>query len=133
MKYKDPPTRRYSKGQKIVVEGDEPREAFILRHGSVEVSIGEGRNRKVLDTITANQMFGEMALIHNRRRTATATCLEDTEVTVVAKELIEIKISEMDPYIKYLMQSLIDRLARTSKKVGVKPLRPLDLSPNWEK
>lgn len=133
MQYKDPPTRRYSKGQKIFVEGDKAREAFILRSGSVEVSIGEGRNRKVLDTITANQMFGEMGLIQNTPRTATIKCLEDTVVTVVARELIEIKISEMDPYIKYLMQSLIDRLARTSKKVGDKPLRPVDLLPNREK
>jgi len=133
MQYKDPPTRRYSKGQKIFVEGDKAREAFILRSGSVEVSIGEGRDRKVLDVITANQMFGEMGLIGNTPRTATVKCLEETEVTVVERELIEIKIEEMDPYIKYLMQSLIARLARTSQKVGKTRPRPVDLLPKREK
>ena len=118
MEYKDPPTRRYSKGQTIFSEGDESREAFILRSGSVEVSIGKGLDRKVLDVITANQMFGEMGLIGNTARTATVKCLEDTVVTVVEREMIEIKIRDMDPYIRYLMQSLIDRLARTSKKIG---------------
>ena len=118
MEYKDPPTRRYSKGQTIFSEGDESREAFILRSGSVEVSIGKGLDRKVLDIITANQMFGEMGLIGNTARTATVKCLEDTVVTVVEREMIEVKIRDMDPYIRYLMQSLIDRLARTSKKIG---------------
>ncbi|WP_193173696.1 Crp/Fnr family transcriptional regulator [Nisaea nitritireducens] len=133
MQYKEPPTRRYSKGQKIFVEGNEAREAFILRSGSVEVSIGEGRNRRVLDIITANQMFGEMGLIGNMPRTATVKCLEETVVTVVAREMIEDKIEEMDPYIRYLMQSLIDRLARTSQKIGKTRLQPLDLLPNREK
>lgn len=133
MQYKDPPTRRYSKGQQIFVEGDESREAFILRSGSVEVSIGKGRDRKVLDTITANQMFGEMGLIGNMPRTATIKCLEETVVTVVAREMIEAKINEMDPYVRYLMQSLIDRLARTSRQAGRTRSLPLNLLPNREK
>ncbi|WP_028467745.1 Crp/Fnr family transcriptional regulator [Nisaea denitrificans] len=127
MQYKEPPTRRYSKGQKIFVEGDESREAFILRSGSVEVSIGTGSDRKVLDVITANQMFGEMGLIGNTARTATVKCLEETVVTVVDRKLIEAKVEEMDPYIRYLMQSLIDRLARTSKKAA--KMRPWELLP----
>ena len=133
MQYKEPPTRRYSKGQKIFVEGDEAREAFILRRGSVEVSIGTGSERKVLDVITANQMFGEMGLIGNTPRTATIRCLEETEVTVVEREMIEVKIREMDPYIRYLMQSLIDRLNRTSKKVVRARHQPVDFLPRVEK
>ncbi|MEQ8332143.1 cyclic nucleotide-binding domain-containing protein [Nisaea sp.] len=133
MQYKEPPTRRYSKGQKIFVEGDESREAFILRRGSVEVSIGTGNERKVLDVITANQMFGEMGLIGNTPRTATIRCLEETEVTVVEREMIEVKIREMDPYIRYLMQSLIDRLNRTSRKVTHSHRQPLDMLPRVQK
>ena len=72
----------------------------------------------MLGVIIANQMFGEMGLIGNTARTATVKCLEDTVVTVVEREMIEVKIRDMDPYIRYLMQSLIDRLARTSKKIG---------------
>lgn len=131
MQYKEPPTRRYSKGQKIFVEGDESREAFILRSGSVEVSIGTGSDRKVLDVITANQMFGEMGLIGNTARTATVKCLEETVVTVIDRKLIEAKVEEMDPYIRYLMQSLIDRLARTSKKTA--KVKPWELLPRSER
>lgn len=54
MQYKDPPARRYRKGQKIFVEGDKAREAFVVRGGSLEVSIGEGGSCKMLDIITAN-------------------------------------------------------------------------------
>ncbi|MEO9902893.1 cyclic nucleotide-binding domain-containing protein [Nisaea sp.] len=118
MEYKDPPTRRYNKGDVIFSEGDPGDEAFILRSGSIEVSVGTGKDRKSLDVITANQMFGEMSVIGNVPRTATAQCLEDTLVTVVDRKLVQIKIAEMDPYIRYLMQSLIDRLTRTSKRVA---------------
>lgn len=130
MEYKDPPTRRYSKGQKIFNEGDESREAFILRSGSVEVFIGSGKDRRSLDIITTNQMFGEMGLIGNTARTATVQCLEDTVVTVIDRKLIEAKVDEMDPYIRYLMQSLIDRLTRTSKKTA--KVRPWELLPRSE-
>lgn len=122
MKYKDPPTRRYNKGDVVFSEGDPGTEAFILQSGSVEISVGRGPNRRALDVISKNQMFGEMSLIGNTPRTATVQCLEATVVIVVEREMIEQKIAEMDPYIRYLMQSLIQRLDRTSKTaIGTTP------------
>ncbi|MBO6560889.1 MAG: cyclic nucleotide-binding domain-containing protein [Nisaea sp.] len=121
MQYKEAKTRRYKKGQLVFAEGDEAFEAFIVLLGSVEISIGIGKGRKVLDVITENQMFGEMGVIADIPRTATGRCLEDTELVVVDRSLIEPKIREMDPYIRYLMDSLISRLVRTSH--GIRPER----------
>lgn len=115
IEYKEARTRNYRSGDVIFFEGDAAYEAYIVRTGRVEVSIGRGRTRKVLDTIGPNQMFGEMAIIAEMRRSATVTCLEDTELVVVDRNLIEPKIRQMDPYLKYLMESLIDRLFRTSR------------------
>lgn len=118
MEYNDPPTRRYNKGDVIFSEGDPGDAAFILRSGSIEVSVGTGKDRKSLDLISANQMFGEMSVIGNVPRTATVQCLEDSLVTVIDRKLVQVKIAEMDPYIRYLIQSLIDRLTRTSKRAA---------------
>ncbi|UUX51645.1 cyclic nucleotide-binding domain-containing protein [Nisaea acidiphila] len=121
MQYKEANTRRYKKGQFVFVEGDDAFEAYIVLLGSVEISIGKGAGRKVLDVITENQMFGEMGVIADIPRTATGRCLEDTELVVVDRGLIETKVRDMDPYIRYLMESLISRLIRTSH--GVRPDR----------
>lgn len=129
MQYKEANTRRFKKGQLVFVEGDDAFEAYIVRLGSVEISIGKGRDRKVLDIIHENQMFGEMGIIADIPRTATVRCLEDTELVVVDRSLIEPKIKAMDPYIKYLMESLIDRLFRTSRWNDPQPKRILEIMP----
>jgi len=122
MEYKEARVRRYSKGQYVFVEGDAAFEAYIVSSGSVEISISKGRERRVLDVITRNQMFGEMGVIADIPRTASGLCLEDCELIVIDRELIESKIRAMDPYIRYLMDSLISRLVRTSH--GIRPERP---------
>lgn len=129
IEYKEARTRTYREGQIVFVEGDPAFEAFIVLSGSVAVSIGQGKSRKVLDIITKNQMFGEMAIIADMPRTATVVCLEPTELVVVDRSLIEPKIREMDPYIKYLMESLIDRLFRTSRWTDPQPKRVLEVMP----
>ncbi|WP_420403469.1 cyclic nucleotide-binding domain-containing protein [Nisaea sp.] len=118
MQYKEAKAQRYKKGQFVFEEGDKAFEAFIVQRGSVEIYIGTERNEKVLDVITRNQMFGEMGVIADIPRTATARCLEDTELVAVDRSLIQAKIKEMDPYIRYLMDSLISRLVRTSRAGG---------------
>lgn len=121
MRYQEAKARRFKKGQIVFVEGDTAREAYIVAAGSVEISIAKGGGRKVLDVITRNQMFGEMGVIADIPRTATGRCLEDSELVVVDRALIESRIREMDPYIRYLMESLVSRLVRTSH--GIRPVR----------
>ncbi len=72
----------HSRGEAIVVEG-EPAETFhILLRGSVLIKMNAGEHGElVLSTLReTGEIFGWSALIEGGHSTATAECLENTEI-----------------------------------------------------
>ena len=61
-------TRRVRAGGVIFCEGEEADELFVIKSGYVRIQIG---NRMMAD-LAADSIFGEMALIDNEPRSATA-------------------------------------------------------------
>jgi len=72
--------RPYHAGEILFEEGQTGRAVFILKSGKVELSRTSGHTRRVLGVLTPGQMFGEMALLEQMQRTASATVLEDGEI-----------------------------------------------------
>ena len=54
-------------------EGDDEDIAYLIESGAVEISRGERSEKKVTSEISGSGLFGEMALISNLPRIATAT------------------------------------------------------------
>jgi voltage-gated potassium channel len=57
----------YAPGQSIINIGDHGEEMFIIGHGSVEVSLADG---KTIATLGEGSFFGEVALLQETTRTA---------------------------------------------------------------
>jgi len=72
----------YNEGEVVFKEGDLGDCFYIIREGSVMVTVKRGVlwMKKKLATLESRQFFGEMALISDERRTATITCLEVTQL-----------------------------------------------------
>jgi CRP/FNR family cyclic AMP-dependent transcriptional regulator len=66
----------FKSGDVIFREGDPARELLVIKSGTVEIRI---RN-SLIDTLGERSIFGEMALIDSRPRSATAVALTDTEL-----------------------------------------------------
>jgi len=80
------PVRRVAAGQVVVQEGDAGREAFVIRSGRCQVhSIGAGHIRE----LGAGDVFGELAILAERPRTATITALTEVELMVVDRSVLE--------------------------------------------
>ena len=73
---------RFVKGELIIREGDTDRDLYILMRGSVSVKIrlplSQGEKR--LFTFSAGVVFGEMALLDGKPRSAHVQADEDSEV-----------------------------------------------------
>lgn len=65
-------------GQELFREGQPPRDAFLIERGRVEISKTQGGERVVLGYRETGDILGEMALIDNNPRSATATAIEPT-------------------------------------------------------
>jgi len=55
-------------GETIFKEGETAKELYVIRSGQVEIQLGN----RLLATLEANEIFGEMALIESAPRSATA-------------------------------------------------------------
>jgi CRP-like cAMP-binding protein len=78
--------RTYRTGDTIVVEGADTSDAYLLESGHVAVSRGDQRLR----TLGPGDIFGEMALVDDKPRSATVTALSDVVVGVIDRDEFEV-------------------------------------------
>ena len=78
--------RDYEEGDIIVLEGDEADEFYIVKDGVVDISVDAGNGKsKVLSTITRRGWFGELALLKDQPRNATAIARTHVQCLVLVK------------------------------------------------
>ncbi len=94
----------------LIEEGEEGSSAYLLLSGTVEVfSIHDGKET-VLATLSAGQIFGEMALIFDEKRTASVRATENSNVIVITRESLQNKLDKSDPTIKAIVEMLSQRI-----------------------
>lgn len=72
------PTVRLSKGEVVFKEGDASNSVYLIITGKVEIYREAMRKKVVLATQGPNTIFGEMALIDGKPRSASVVALEPT-------------------------------------------------------
>ena len=72
----------FKKGNMIFKEGDVEDTMFFIKDGKVEISRKMGNAQQVISILGPNDFFGEMALLRKSPRSATATAIQDTTVTI---------------------------------------------------
>lgn len=65
------PTRTFAPGESIIHQGDLGEVFYFILEGEVEVSIRRGEGEVIIDRHGPGAYFGELALLGDRRRTAT--------------------------------------------------------------
>lgn len=100
---------RIARGTRIFREGEQGGFAYLIERGSVEISSMKNGSKIVLDTLKDGEMFGEMALIDYRNRSATATALEDTDVIPFDRAQFEKIIESADPILNMLLRVVLKR------------------------
>ena len=79
--------KAYSKNSTLFVEGMTGEILYAIKRGSVQITkkIGNGPEM-VLATLKEGEFLGEMSLIDNRPRTATARVAEESSLLVMTKK-----------------------------------------------
>ena len=85
------------KGQVVFREGNQSDFAFIIESGQIEVSRKRlDGNVEVLDILGKNEIFGELGMIDGGPRSATATALENSKVTLISRRDLNV-MAQKDP------------------------------------
>jgi CRP-like cAMP-binding protein len=100
----------FGAGKIIFREGDEGAAAYLIERGSVEIS-KFGRDGSVpIGRLGERGIFGEMALIDDGPRMATATALEETVCVVIAQEEIQSRLRKLDPFMTAVLCMLVENV-----------------------
>jgi CRP/FNR family cyclic AMP-dependent transcriptional regulator len=101
-------------GSVIFREGDEAHELFVIKSGEVRIQIG---NRTITE-LGSDSVFGEMALIDNEPRSATAIATTDVELVAVSEKQFLFLVSQTPYFALKVMRVLAQRLRATNKTFG---------------
>jgi CRP-like cAMP-binding protein len=107
-------TRFIKAGGTIFREGDEAKELYVIKRGQVRIQLGN----RTLAEFAADDIFGEMALIDNAPRSATAIAITDVELVSVSEKQFLFLVSQTPYFALKVMRVLAQRLRVTNKTVG---------------
>lgn len=93
-------------GQSLFREGDPGDCAYIIESGRVEISRRLNDTDHVLATLGLGEIVGEMALIEDQPRSATAMALEPTVLRTVTREYLQERLQQSDPLLRHLLRRM---------------------------
>lgn len=98
------------RANEIVFHEGEPADcAYVIEEGRIEISVTRDDNAVVLGELGPGEIVGEMAVIDQYSRTATARAMEDCILTVVTPQQIQRRIEHADPVVRSLLSILLTR------------------------
>lgn len=104
--------RTYKAGETIFIMGERGYDMFAVIEGEVEISLGNN----YISTAKENEIFGEMALIDQKDRTATAMATKDSTVAVIPENRFR-ELVEGDSEFAILMMRSISARLRTEMRL----------------
>jgi CRP/FNR family cyclic AMP-dependent transcriptional regulator len=104
----------FQSGEFIFREGDESRDAYWVLSGRVEISIDTPQGRSVLTILEEGEIFGEMGMIDDLPRTASARALTTTEVDVVNERDFHYEVLRDEARLLPYLDTLFERLRSTN-------------------
>lgn len=102
--------RRYKPGQMIFKQGEEGDDAYIIESGKVEIAKGNGNAEMIVATVDPGNLIGEMALIDNSPRMATARAMQATTCVVIPKRVFDRTLRDSSPVLRIVLSTVMNRL-----------------------
>jgi signal transduction histidine kinase len=112
--------RKFTAGQDIFLEGDPGNGVYFVKTGLVEISAGKVE-RRVFSRLGPGEIFGEMAVIEHRPRSATASAAEDAEVYFLPRGEM-LTFIERSPGLAFALLQQISQRLRDFNQLHVREL-----------
>ena len=109
--------KMYAGGMKIFSEKEKGETMYVIKNGTVKISIQEAGREKEIITFSSGEFFGEITLFEYALRTATATAVEEVSVLEISRNEFN-KLFNQKPQIaaKILYQMMSEMSHRLRRK-----------------
>lgn len=109
--------KEFPKDHVLFREGDPGKEMYVLQSGRVAISKKVRDVEKVLATLGPGEFFGEMAIISNKPRNATATVVDDSRLLVIDPKTFEGMIRGNSEIAVRMIKKLAERLSEADAQI----------------
>jgi CRP/FNR family cyclic AMP-dependent transcriptional regulator len=111
--------RRYPKDTVVFFENEEGDSLFMILDGRIKVTIlGDDGREIILTMLGEGDLFGEMALLDNEPRSATAIAVEESELLLLQRNDFQSVIHENPGISSALIKVLSNRLRRANHQIS---------------
>jgi CRP/FNR family cyclic AMP-dependent transcriptional regulator len=111
--------RRYPKDGVVFFENEEGSSFFMIVEGRIKVTIlGDDGREIILSVLSSGDFFGEMALLDNEPRSATAIAVEDSELLVLNRSDFESAVADNSRVMQALIKTLTARLRKANHQIS---------------
>lgn len=117
------------KNEIIFKQNDEGDCAYIVESGQVLIYLTENSEEIPLSSIRPGEIFGEISLLDNQTRSASARAVENTTLHEISREQIMERVNDSDITVRFLIQILLVRFRNQNAQFNsFKPRLSLDNS-----
>lgn len=107
--------RHVPSGSILFRQGDEGHEMFVVGRGRIRLTIaGEDGIEKEVNVMVEGDFFGELSLLADAPRSATATAVEDATLLVVGRDVFRMMVQDDLDIVFRMMRAQGQRLSRTN-------------------
>lgn len=89
--------------------GDMGDSAYLIESGTIEIFVDTDAGELQLGVIGKGELFGEVALIDQHPRTATARAMERTVLIPIQRRIVDNLLRKSDPIIRHLLLVVLER------------------------
>ena len=109
----------YPAGTVLFREGEEGSTMYVLQQGKIRIFKQTQDSEKTLAVLGAGEFFGEMAILNEKPRTASAEVLEDSRVLVIDARTFEAMVTGNTEIAVRLIKKLSRRLAAADALIEI--------------
>lgn len=110
--------KHFKAGDIIIREGTMGKHAYIVESGKVEIFKGDPdkpATHERLEIVGKSSIFGELALVDDKPRAASAKALEDTTCITLDRTYIKDILNEADPSLQVLVKCIMSVIRKHIK------------------
>jgi CRP-like cAMP-binding protein len=112
--------RSYRKSEVIFEEGSTGNEMYLIHAGSIALITRQGTSRPVtLAVLKPGDFFGEMALVDDAPRSASAVAVRDSQLIVLDRAKFLFTVRQQPQFALSIMHTLCQRLRDLDERVSV--------------
>jgi diguanylate cyclase len=111
-------SRNVEAGEIVCREGEAGDCAYLIEHGSVDIQVMRQGRTVTVGQLGPGDLFGEMSMIDDSPRSATAVAREYSRLIVVTNDQLMRRVAQTDPVLRMCLSAMTQRLRAATARIA---------------